>query len=96
MATEAHKLQVGVFVIAASVLGVAAIIWLGASRYFEDTETMATYFAESVQGLDPGSAVKYRGVPSGRVKHIRIAPDGELIEVILEIDRIAKQSPIRV
>lgn len=86
MATEAHKLQVGMFVIAASLVAVVAVIWLGASRYFEVTDRFVTYFGESVQGLEPGSAVKYRGVPAGRVEAIRIAPDGELIEVVLDID----------
>ena len=92
MATEAHKFQVGVFVIATTVVGIAAAIWLGASRFFEKTESYVTYFAESVQGLDPGSAVKYRGVPGGHVAAIRIAPDGELIEVLMDIDlNTAKQ-----
>jgi ABC-type transporter Mla subunit MlaD len=86
MATEASKFQVGIFVIAAVVIGVGSLIWLGASRFFEETETFVTYFSESVQGLDPGSAVKYRGVPAGRVGAIRIAPDGDLIEVMMDID----------
>lgn len=86
MATEASKFQVGIFVITAVVLGVGSLIWLGASRFFEETETFVTYFSESVQGLDPGSAVKYRGVPAGRVGAIRIAPDGDLIEVVMDID----------
>ncbi|HVO27272.1 MAG TPA: MlaD family protein [Candidatus Margulisiibacteriota bacterium] len=92
MATEAHKFQVGVFVIATTVVGIAAAIWLGASRFFEKTQPYVTYFSESVQGLDPGSAVKYRGVPGGHVAEIRIAPDGELIEVLMDIDlNTAKQ-----
>lgn len=86
MATEAHKFQVGLFVIAASLIAVGTVIWLGASHLLEDTQRFVTYFAESVQGLEPGSSVKYRGVPAGRVDAIRIAPDGELIEVVLDID----------
>lgn len=86
MATEAHRFQVGVFVIAASIIGIATVIWLGASRFFEETTRFVTYFSESVQGLDAGAAVKYRGVPAGRVAAIRIAPDGELIEVLMDID----------
>jgi ABC-type transporter Mla subunit MlaD len=86
VATEAHKYQVGVFVIVASIIGIGAVIWLGASRFFEQTQPFVTYFSESVQGLEPGSALKYRGVPSGRVATIRIAPDGELIEVLLDVD----------
>lgn len=86
MATEAHKFQVGVFVIVASIIGIGTVIWLGASRFFEETTRFVTYFSESVQGLDPGAAVKYRGVPAGRVAAIRIAPDGDLIEVAMDID----------
>ncbi len=86
MATEAHKFQVGVFVIASIIIGLGAVIWLGASRFFEETQHFVSYFSESVQGLDPGAAVKYRGVPAGRVDSIGIAPDGELIEVRMDID----------
>lgn len=86
MSTETNKFQVGVFVIVASVLGVVALVWLGATKFFEETETFVTYFSESVQGLDPGSAVKFRGVPAGRVGAIHIAPDNNLIEVVLDVD----------
>lgn len=86
MAAEASKLQVGLFVIAATVIGVAGAIWLGASRYLENTSMLVSYFSESVQGLEPGAAVKYRGVPAGRVEKIDIAPDGDLIEVVMSID----------
>lgn len=86
MATEARKLRVGIFVIIAVVIGLGAAIWLGASRYLADESLAVTYFSESVQGLDPGAAVKYRGVPAGRVDKIKIAPDGDLIEVVMSID----------
>ena len=72
--------------IVAILIGLGAAIWLGASRYLADESQAVTYFSESVQGLDPGAAVKYRGVPAGRVEHIEIAPDGDLIEVVMSID----------
>jgi len=85
MATEAKKFRVGVFALTAIVVGVGGLIWVGASRIFEDTVPFVTYFSESVQGLDPGSSVKYRGVPAGRVASIAIAPDGNLIEVVMDV-----------
>jgi ABC-type transporter Mla subunit MlaD len=85
VATEAAKLRVGLFVIAAIAIGLAAAIWLGASRYLVDEEPAVTYFGESVQGLDPGAAVKLRGVPAGRVERIGIAPDNELIQVVMSL-----------
>jgi phospholipid/cholesterol/gamma-HCH transport system substrate-binding protein len=92
VATEVHKVQVGVFVIVATTIGIGALIWLGASRFFEDTEPFVTYFGESVQGLDPGASVKYRGVPAGRVGKISIAPDGRLIQVEMDINVEAGQA----
>ena len=86
MATEARKLRVGIFVIIAVLIGLGLAIWLGASRYLADESQAVTFFSESVQGLDPGAAVKYRGVPAGRVDQIKIAPDGDLIEVVMSID----------
>lgn len=85
MASDARKFQVGLFVLAAAAIGVGAAIWLGASRYLADEIMMVTYFSESVQGLDPGSDVKFRGVPAGRVQTIKISPDQRLIEVALSI-----------
>ncbi len=100
MATEARKMRVGIFVLAAIGIGLAAAIWLGASRYLTDEEPAVTYFSESVQGLDPGAAVKFRGVPAGRVEHISIAPDDVLIEVVMSLrssfaDRMLKDPNLR-
>jgi ABC-type transporter Mla subunit MlaD len=50
------------------------------------TETYHTYFDESVQGLDTGALVKYRGVRIGSVGAIDVASDGTHIHVALELD----------
>jgi phospholipid/cholesterol/gamma-HCH transport system substrate-binding protein len=92
VATEAHKFGVGVFVIVSTVVAISGAIWLGASRFLEKTEPYVAYFAESVQGLDPGSSVKYRGVPAGHVSTISVAPDGELIEVRMDIDALTTKA----
>ncbi len=78
--------MIGLFVIIGILIGVVAVVWLGASKYFEKGATYVTYFDESVQGLQSDSAVKYRGVEVGRVEKIRVAPDNTLIEVIMKID----------
>lgn len=78
--------MIGLFVIVGILIGAVAIVWLGASKYFEKGATYVTYFDESVQGLQLDSTVKYRGVEVGRVEKIRVAPDNTLIEVIMKID----------
>ncbi len=85
MARKTSKFLVGLFVIAGSLITAVAIIWVGATRYFQVGKQYVTYFDESVQGLQRDSEVKYRGVTVGRVDDIRIAPDNRLIAVVMNI-----------
>lgn len=86
MARKTSKFMIGLFVTIGVLIGVIAIVWLGASKYFEKGMTYVTYFNESVQGLQVDSTVKYRGVEVGRVEKIRVAPDNILIEVVFKIN----------
>jgi phospholipid/cholesterol/gamma-HCH transport system substrate-binding protein len=85
MATKTSKFAIGIFVTTGVILAVVAIVWLGASAYFQKGTIYATYFDESVQGLSVDSNVKYRGVNIGTVRAIRVAPDNKLVEVIMKI-----------
>ena len=86
MASQKTKFTVGLFVVSGISITIIAIIWLGMSRYFEKGHFFAAYFNESVQGLSKDAPVKYRGVPIGRVERINVAPDSNLIEVVLKIE----------
>ncbi len=86
MARKTSKFMVGLFTTLGIILGVIAIIWIGASNYFEKGTRYVTYFDESVQGLQKDTAVKYRGVEVGRVESIRVAPDNKLIGVVMKIN----------
>jgi len=95
MVRHVSSRALGIFVTVGVILGVAAIIWVGASKYFEKGDRYVTYFNESVQGLQQDSAVKYRGVDVGRVEEIRVAPDNRLIEVVMKIrlrDEVEKKN----
>jgi paraquat-inducible protein B len=56
-------------------------VWLGAGDWNRKTRTVVTYFDESVQGLEEGSALKFRGVAVGTVSAISIAPDLRHVKV---------------
>jgi phospholipid/cholesterol/gamma-HCH transport system substrate-binding protein len=86
MARKTSKFMIGLFVTIGASIGLIAVIWLGAFKYFEKGTTYVTFFNESVQGLQVDSAVKYRGVEVGRVEKIRVAPDSKLIEVVMKIN----------
>ena len=86
MASVKTKLAVGLFVVGGFALVVFTVIWLGMSNYLEKGKFYVAYFDESVQGLDRDSPVKYRGVSIGKVYSIGVAPDANLIEVVLKIE----------
>lgn len=86
MASKRAKFSVGLFVAVGITIALTSFIWLGMSRFLQKGQFYATYFNESVQGLDKDSPVKYRGVPIGRVDRIGVAPDEKLIEVILKLE----------
>ncbi len=87
MSSEAHRFKIGLFVVTGFLLMVAVIIWLGWMRYFERSTLVEAFFTESVQGIQVDSPVKFRGVSVGRVRTVKMAPDGRLIEVIMSLDR---------
>lgn len=86
MSKQTTRFLVGLFTIFGAALAVGAIIWVGATRYFEKGNMYVTYFEESVQGLQRDSSVKYLGVEVGRVQDIRVAPDNRLIAVVMKIN----------
>jgi ABC-type transporter Mla subunit MlaD len=85
MALGTNRWKLGLFVILGSGVALAALIIFGARRWNERTVSYFTYFDESVQGLDPGSPVKFRGVTVGRVASIEVAPDHRHVQVSLEL-----------
>lgn len=64
--------KIGLFVISATVIGVIGIVVLGVGTLLQKKAIIETYIDESVQGLDVGSAVKFRGVAVGKVEQITL------------------------
>ena len=62
--------KLGLFVLVAVGLGLAALVVLGVGVFFRQPVYMETYLDESVQGLDVGSPVKHRGVQIGVVQQL--------------------------
>jgi ABC-type transporter Mla subunit MlaD len=71
--SASKELRVGIFVIASTTLIFGGVIALGSGSLFKDSEIVETSTTESVNGLQIGSPVKYRGVPIGEVTAISFA-----------------------
>ena len=68
---KANPALIGVFVLGAAALAVAAVVVFGSGRFFRTQVELVCYFSGSVNGLSPGAPVKFRGVPIGTVSEIR-------------------------
>ncbi len=85
MAVEKSYAKLGFFIV------VVLIVVLGTAALFvqrlrsREAIAMVTYTTDNVFGLDVSSAVRYKGVPVGRVTDLRVDPRGNLIEIDFEV-----------
>jgi phospholipid/cholesterol/gamma-HCH transport system substrate-binding protein len=86
MATRANYVKIGLFVILGFAAALSLAVGLGATRGHHDKVPFFTYLDESVQGLDVGAPVTFRGVWIGQVGAISVAPDHRLVAVRMDID----------
>jgi phospholipid/cholesterol/gamma-HCH transport system substrate-binding protein len=73
MENRAHALVAGIFVIFLSITVTLVAVWFSGNNIQRNSYLVVT--KESVSGLNPQSAVHYRGVNIGKVEHIEFDPD---------------------
>jgi phospholipid/cholesterol/gamma-HCH transport system substrate-binding protein len=83
--SSAHHFRIGLLALAALAALVLVGLALGLRGFGAATVDYQTYFDESVQGLDLGAPVKYRGVRIGNVSSIAVAPDRKHVAVGLAL-----------
>ncbi|MCS3702047.1 MlaD family protein [Salinibacter ruber] len=77
MSQRVSPTLIGLFVVGALALGVVGVGAFGSGQFFEQRTTFISYFDESVNGLDVGAPVKFKGVPIGEVTDINLRVDLE-------------------
>lgn len=70
MSKSANYFRIGLFIIVAVIILVAGLLVFGAGQFFKKKVTFETYVRGTVQGVDVGSPVKFRGVQIGQVTWI--------------------------
>lgn len=75
---NAQYYRLGIFVLIGAAALVALVLTFGAKNLFTKTMVVETYIKESVQGLDVGAPVRFRGVRVGQVSFIGLS--GSLYE----------------
>ncbi len=86
MAVGTNYWKIGLFVILGGAALVALLLVVGAKSWNKETVQYVTYFDESVQGLEIGAPVKYRGVTIGAVELVNMASDRQLVSVQMAMD----------
>jgi paraquat-inducible protein B len=90
MGTKANPTVIGAFIVGAVALIVAAVLVFGKGKLFTETNTVVMYFEGSVNGLNAGAPVKFRGVDIGSVLEVQALynPDDYTgqVKVVAEIE----------
>jgi paraquat-inducible protein B len=90
MSKKINPTSIGLFIVTGVALGVTGLLLFSSSKLFSRTQDRIAYFENSLNGLDVGAPVKYRGVTIGSVKRIMIQfnqdPKDFSLPVILELD----------
>jgi phospholipid/cholesterol/gamma-HCH transport system substrate-binding protein len=86
MAKARTHLKLGLFTLVAVASLLIAAFALGARSMRDEAVYRHMYFDESVQGLEIGSPVKYRGVALGTVSAIDLAPDRRHVHVVASLE----------
>ena len=93
---ETDKFKLGLFVTISFLLLCILFLVFGLFDFVNTKVPVFTLFQESVQGLESGALVKYRGVPIGKVTDITLSTSNNLIRVDMEVN-LSKMSsdPVR-
>jgi phospholipid/cholesterol/gamma-HCH transport system substrate-binding protein len=85
MAAPENHWKLGLFVVSAIAATFATVAVIGARSMKKEVSVYMSYFDESVQGLEVGSPIKFRGVTVGTVGKIEVAPDHRHVAIESEL-----------
>jgi paraquat-inducible protein B len=98
MNSRPNALRIGLFAIGGLALLMAAVVTVFGGHWLARTEVAVMHFSGSVQGLQIGSPVVFRGVRLGRVVGLNVVHDAKTgrfsVPVRAEIDRSLIQDPL--
>jgi len=84
MSRRANSTLIGIFIVGAAILAIAAALLFG-SGLLRDKTRFVMFFDSSVKGLDIGAPVNFRGVKIGNVTDIRLLLDPNTLHVMIPV-----------
>jgi paraquat-inducible protein B len=90
MSKKINTTSIGLFIVTGVALGVIGLLLFSSSKMFSKTHEAIVYFDESLNGLNEGAPVKFRGVTIGSVKRVMVrfnqATNDMAMPVLLEVE----------
>ncbi len=85
MSKPANKTVIGLFIVVALALVVAAVLVLGSGKFFKNNPKAVMFFQGSVKGLSVGSPVEFRGVKIGTVTDIKMLFNPKDLSIMIPV-----------
>ncbi len=73
--TQRFHFVVGAVTLSVISIGLIVTAYLAEPNFFRPKMTAETYFVNSINGLEPGTPIKFRGVPVGEVKEVKLSSE---------------------
>src|SRR5215468_9262289 len=85
MGTKINPTTIGAFVVSAIVLAVGGVLLFGGGKFFQEKLPYVLFFDSSVEGLNVGAPVIFRGVQVGQVTAISAIADPQTYDVRIKV-----------
>jgi paraquat-inducible protein B len=85
MGSKINPTTLGAFVVGAIVLVVAGALLFGGGKFFQEKLPYVMFFDSSVEGLNVGAPVVFRGVQVGQVKEITALADPQTFDMRIRV-----------
>src|SRR4051794_26434588 len=85
MGSKINPTTIGAFVVGAIVLLIAGVLLFGGGTFFQEKNAYVLFFESSVEGLNVGAPVVFRGVPVGQVTAISALADPQTYDIRIRV-----------
>jgi paraquat-inducible protein B len=85
MGSKISPTTIGAFVVGAIVLLIAGVLLFGGGKFFQEKLPFVLFFDSSVEGLNVGAPVIFRGVQVGQVTEISAIADPQTFDVRIRV-----------
>src|SRR4029450_1314343 len=85
MGSKISPTLIGAFVVGAIVLVVAGALLFGGGKFFQEKLPYILFFDSSVEGLNVGAPVVFRGVQVGQVTDVSAIADPQTYNIVIRV-----------